>query len=109
MIQAKNIDSHSGECSNGVLNVSARINDAEYPTTGDASLLTFTNSYNTAGEITFGGTKTLNGHILDQNMFAFELYDMTSDPINGTLLDTAFNKADGTYTFKPVKYTLNDV
>lgn len=94
---------------NGVLNVSARINDAEYPTTGDASLLTFTNSYNTAGEITFGGTKTLNGHILDQNMFAFELYDMTSDPINGTLLDTAFNKADGTYTFKPVKYTLNDV
>ena len=94
---------------NGVLNVSARINDAEYPTTGDASLLTFTNSYNTAGEITFGGTKTLNGHTLDQNMFAFELYDMTSDPINGTLLDTAFNKADGTYTFKPVKYTLNDV
>ena len=94
---------------NGVLNVSARINDAEYPTTGDASLLTFTNSYNTAGEITFGGTKTLNGHILDQNMFAFELYDMTSDPINGTLLDTAFNKADGTYTFKPVKYTLIDV
>lgn len=50
---------------NGVLNVSARINDAEYPTTGDASLLTFTNSYNTAGEITFGGTKTLNGHTLD--------------------------------------------
>lgn len=94
---------------NGVLNISARINDAEYPTTGDANLLTFTNSYNTAGDITFSGTKTLNGHTLDQKMFAFELYDMTSDPINGTLLDTAFNKADGTYTFKPVKYTLNDV
>ena len=94
---------------NGILNVSARLNDAEYPTTGDANLLTFTNSYDTAGEITFSGKKTLNGHDLDKNMFAFELYDLTADPTKGTLLDTKSNKADGTYTFKPIKYTLADV
>lgn len=93
----------------GTLSVSARLNDAEYPTTGDASLLTFTNSYDTAGEITFSGTKTLNGHALNQNMFAFELYDLTADPTKPALLDTASNKADGTYTFKPIKYTLADV
>lgn len=93
---------------NGVLSISARMDDAEYPTTGNADLLTFTNSYATAGQITFHGQKTLNGHALAERQFAFDLYDITTN-VEGERIGTAFNTSNGSYTFDPVKYTLADV
>ena len=64
----------------------------------------FTNTYETAGEITFSGKKTLNGDTLKAGQFSFELYDK-----DGKLLETVTNKADGSYSFKTLKYTGDDL
>ncbi|MGX8774203.1 MAG: Spy0128 family protein [Bacillota bacterium] len=64
----------------------------------------FVNKYNTKGEITFSGTKTLEGGTLTEGQFSFELYDQ-----NGELLETVSNTADGSYSFSTLKYTGDDL
>ena len=64
----------------------------------------FTNTYNTKGEITFSGEKTLENRALTEGEFSFELYDS-----EGTLLETATNKADGSYSFTTIEYTGDDL
>ena len=64
----------------------------------------FTNTYSTKGEITFSGEKTLENRALTEGEFSFELYDS-----EGTLLETATNKADGSYSFTTIEYTGDDL
>ena len=56
----------------------------------------FTN-YNTKGDITFSGKKTIENKTLQEGDFSFELYDSEDK-----LLETVTNKADGTYNFAQI-------
>ena len=64
----------------------------------------FANTYAAAGSVSLGGRKTLNGRILAENQFAFNLLDSGNNVIR-----TAQNDASGNFTFDAVDYTLADV
>ena len=64
----------------------------------------FTNTYAAKGEITFSGTKTLVNRELKEGEFTFELYDS-----EGELLESVTNKADGSYSFRTIEYTGEDL
>ncbi len=64
----------------------------------------FKNTYNTKGEITFSGKKTLENKALEEGMFTFELYDS-----EGTLIEDVTNAADGSYSFTKIGYTGSDL
>ena len=66
---------------------------------------TITNSYETRGEITFSGTKTLENRKLTAGEFTFELYEGDgTDPIQ-----TVTNAEDGSYSFTKIEYTGDDL
>ena len=64
----------------------------------------FVNTYNTEGDITFSGTKELNNRELKEGEFTFELYGS-----DGEMLESVTNKADGSYSFKTIEYTGEDL
>ena len=62
-----------------------------------------TNSYKKA-EVTLAGIKILKGCSLKNKEFAFELKDSKDN-----VLSTAYNNAEGTFTFDPITYTQEDL
>lgn len=65
-----------------------------------SNTVTFRNSYKaTATEYALGGVKVLHGRAPKDGEFFFELYE------GSTLLETVSNKADGSFTFRPITYT----
>ena len=59
-----------------------------------ATVIRFTNTYaTTANEILIAGIKTLNGRVLEEGEFAFELYD------DSGLVETVRNAQDSTFRF----------
>ena len=66
--------------------------------------VTFTNTYDAKGEVTFSGKKVLKGRSLKEGEFTFVLLDET-----GTVIDRASNLADGTFSFKTITYELKDL
>ena len=64
---------------------------------------TFTNRYTSTGAFIIKGTKTLNGRMMKEGEFAFELVDS-----NGSVIDTVTNKADGTFSFKKIDVSADD-
>ena len=62
-----------------------------------------TNSYKKA-EVTLAGIKILKGRSLKNKEFAFELKDSKDN-----VLSTAYNNAEGTFTFDPITYTQEDL
>jgi len=66
--------------------------------------LNFANTYTvtSSGSVTFGGKKVLNGRALVAGEFAIGLY---SDAACTQLIESVFNKADGTFAFKTITYT----
>ena len=70
----------------------------------DSEEVKFVNTYETSGEITFSGKKTLQGKALSEGEFSFELYDK-----DGKLIESVTNKADGTYSFKTLSFTGADL
>lgn len=61
------------------------------------------NTYNASGSIVFKGKKQYEGGELKEGDFYFELQDGA-----GTYLGQTYNRADGTFEFKPITYTLDD-
>ena len=72
--------------------------------TYDPSDATVTNTYDAKGTFTFEGTKTLEGGDLKAGQFRFELLDE-----NGEVIETVSNAADGSFSFKAITYTLEDL
>ena len=68
----------------------------------------FTNTYNTKGEVTLSGTKTLQNRKLEEGEFTFELYAGTVEE-DEKLLQTTTNAADGSYAFEKIEYTGDDL
>ncbi len=65
-----------------------------------ADNIVFNNYYNPASTFaTFRGTKILEGGELTEAAFSFELRD-----INGKVLETAQNNADGSFSFSTIEY-----
>ncbi|MBP3656202.1 MAG: Cna B-type domain-containing protein [Clostridia bacterium] len=65
----------------------------------------FTNTYDAAGSIVFGGTKHMTGRELhEDDVFTFELLDE-----DGDVIGTATQNPDGSYCFEAIAYTLADV
>ena len=64
----------------------------------------FINKYDTKGEITFSGTKTLENRTLKAGEFTFELYGA-----DGKLIESVKNAADGSYSFSKIAYTGADL
>ncbi|MBR3594177.1 MAG: hypothetical protein IKL44_05835 [Clostridia bacterium] len=85
----------------GILNASVKVGGVIVPADKFAETLVFENIYEVApaaAEIT--AKKTLNGRVLADGEFEFELYDA-----NKTLLETVKNKADGSVQFSSVAIT----
>ncbi|MGI6334142.1 MAG: Spy0128 family protein [Saccharofermentanales bacterium] len=80
---------------NGTLNVVV--------TEGNATALNFRNTYAAAGSLTLSGKKILTGRDLSADEFEFELYE------GSALLETVSNRADGSFSFATLNYTLADV
>ncbi len=72
----------------------------------NASVLTFTNVYiPEPGELPLSGTKTYTGgKALEDDVFSVGLYNSEAE-----LLQTAFVKADGSFTFQNLRYYAGDV
>ncbi len=69
--------------------------------------IAFTNTYSTSGSITIFGTKVLYGRDQQAGEFAFDIYavdDSTSTPV-GNPIQTAYNNADGSFSFDMGSYT----
>ena len=89
---------------NGTINVTADPKESTYD---------FTNTYNTKGEITFSGKKTLENRTLKEGEFSFALYEMT-DAREETAaaeepIEVVSNNADGSYSFSMIEYTGEDL
>ena len=63
----------------------------------------FTNRYAATGSFTVKGTKELTGRPMKKGEFTFDLLDS-----NGTVIGTATNAADGSFSFKAIGVTLDD-
>jgi pilin isopeptide linkage protein/uncharacterized repeat protein (TIGR02543 family) len=75
---------------------------------GDSSTApTFSNAYGASGVAQVSATKALTGRDLTAGEFGFELYE--GSDADGEPLRTASNEADGTVTFAPLTYTLEDL
>ncbi len=70
----------------------------------EESTASFTNSYDASGEYSFAATKNLTGKELAADQFTFMLMDES-----GYALQSATNAADGSITFSPLYFTLDDV
>ncbi|MBR3905770.1 MAG: Cna B-type domain-containing protein, partial [Clostridia bacterium] len=71
----------------------------------NATALNFTNKYEAKGNVTFEGTKTLEGRELTEaDEFIFVLSDEA-----GNVIETVKNAENGGFTFKTIEYTLADV
>ena len=66
--------------------------------------LDFTNSYRAEGSIVFSGSKKLKGGELKDGQFKFELLDE-----EGEVLEEVSNKADGSFAFKEISFTEEDL
>ncbi|MBQ6952009.1 MAG: Cna B-type domain-containing protein, partial [Clostridia bacterium] len=70
----------------------------------NATALNFKNTYKAAGEITFEGTKTIEGRALTANdAFTFEIKE------GEDVIGTATNDASGKIAYPTIEYTLADV
>jgi pilin isopeptide linkage protein/LPXTG-motif cell wall-anchored protein len=71
----------------------------------------FTNTYNTKGEITLSGKKTLENRELTEGEFSFELYEVTGEgeEAQETFKETVTNAADGSYSFTKIEYSGADL
>ena len=70
----------------------------------DPTKASFTNTYGTKGDVTFEGKKVLENRKLAEGEFTFILKDAA-----GATLQTTTNKADGTFSFKKIEYSLKDL
>ena len=69
--------------------------------TAKQKTVTFTNTYEATGEITFAGTKKLLGRDLQEGQFSFSIKE------NGKTLTTFSHGADGTIAYPTIQYTRN--
>lgn len=67
----------------------------------------FTNIYEATGNVTFSGTKTLTGRVLQADEFSFGLYKV--DGLGETLLETVTNAQNGNIIFGRIEYTEDDL
>ena len=68
--------------------------------------ITFNNLYTftSSDSVVISGTKVLENKALEANKFEFVLTD-TTDSANHKVLESAFNKADGSFAFEAITYT----
>ena len=64
----------------------------------------FVNKYDTKGDVTFSGTKTLENRKLKEGEFTFELYGA-----DDKLIESVTNAADGSYSFSTINYSGADL
>lgn len=86
----------------GALEADLKVADA----LGQSAEISFRNVYipSPAGLI-FAGTKVLKDGVLKNEMFAFNLYEADEDFVpTGDAIDTAYNNADGEFSFKKLTY-----
>jgi archaellum component FlaF (FlaF/FlaG flagellin family) len=83
------------------------------PYTGDPGTgalndsVTVTNPYAATGKLNIGGTKELDGDVLAEGQFTFELYEGTDT--SGDPIQTTKNGADGTYAFDTLTFDYEDL
>ena len=78
------------------------VTDVDY---GDQESLTFTNFYNPAPTHTdLGGSKVLEGKVLTDGAFTFELYTSDENWTTGELLQAVANGEDGIFAFETLDY-----
>ena len=82
--------------------ISSKVNFSNRINADKAELCIFTNTYNTTGNITLSGNKTLSGRNISRNQFRFELYE------NETLIRTSGNSSDGDINFGTFTYNIKD-
>ena len=66
--------------------------------------VTFVNIYRANGEVILRGHKTLEGRVLKDQEFGFELYDS-----QGQLIETVKNNAQGSFEFSALAFTQDDI
>ena len=77
-------------------------------TGGDAATLpTFSNVYGASGTAQVAASKVLTGRDLSAGEFSFELF--AGDEAQGEALQTTSNAADGSVSFSPMAYTVDDL
>ena len=85
-----------------IVNVTADIAGNLTATASYSKTPTFTNSYTApSAEITLTATKIVSGADLKDNQFEFELMNSSKTDT----IETVKNKADGTVSFSPIRYT----
>lgn len=86
------------------------INKVVNGVTTNESKVTFANTYTTNDiSLQFNAHKTLNGRVLENGQFSYQLRSLGEDGTPKNLIETVTNKADGSIAFTPITFTQADM